>query len=117
MHGMRMDMSQRMSQQQVMSPRMYQSMEILQMPIMDLQEKINQELNENPVLELTEPDQDSPDFEAPEDVRDDRDPGSKELVIDEGSSNELDFDRLDALSKDWGDILNEEHRPSRNGMD
>src|SRR5262249_25190804 len=24
---------------------------------------------------------------------------------------------LDALSKDWGDILNEEHRPSRNGMD
>src|SRR6476646_3783094 len=117
MHGMRMDLSHRMAQQQVMSPRMYQSMEILQMPIMDLQEKIQQELNENPVLELTEPGEDSADFdEPPADARDDRDPGTKELVIDESGSNELDFDRLDALSKDWGDILNEEHRPSRNGV-
>ena len=46
-----------------------------------------------------------------------RDPGSKELVIDENGSNELDFDRLEALSKDWEDHFNEEHRPSRNGMD
>jgi RNA polymerase sigma-54 factor len=50
MHGMRMDLTQRMSQQQIMAPRMIQSMEILQMPIMDLQERIQQELDENPVF-------------------------------------------------------------------
>src|SRR3954465_12710801 len=115
MHGMRMDLSQRMSQQQIMAPRMYQSMEILQMPIMDLQERIQQELNENPVLELKEPG-DQEDFEAaPKEA--DRDPGDKELVIDSQGGNELDFDRLDALSKDWEDHFNEEHRPSRNSID
>src|SRR5439155_20531013 len=31
--------------------------------------------------------------------------------------SELDFDRLEALSRDWEDHFNEEHRPSRNGMD
>ena len=34
-----------------MAPRMIQSMEILQLPIMALQERIEQELGENPVLE------------------------------------------------------------------
>src|SRR5207245_2728385 len=45
------------------------------------------------------------------------DPGAGELVIDETGSNELDFDRLEALSKDWEDHFNEEHRPSRSGLD
>src|SRR5262245_21925469 len=98
MTSMRMDLSPRMSQVQVMSPRMYQSMEILQMPIMDLQEKIQQELNENPVLELAEPGDESgesgesADFDETPEPRDDRDPGAKELVIDEAHGNELDFD-------------------------
>jgi RNA polymerase sigma-54 factor len=106
-----------MSQVQIMAPRMIQSMEILQMPIMDLQERIQQELDDNPVLELTEPAEET-DFEEPEAAAaEERDPGAGELVIEDSGSNELDFDRLDALSKDWGDILNEEHRPSRNGID
>jgi len=113
---MRMDMtlSQRMGQVQIMAPRMIQSMEILQMPIMDLQERIHQELLENPVLEMKEPSAEDADFEAPA-APDERDPGVKELVIDK--NNELDFDRLDALSRDYGDLFNEEHRPSRNGLD
>ena len=54
---MRLDtsMHQRMSQHQILAPRMIQSMEILQLPIMDLQARIRQELDENPALELTEP--------------------------------------------------------------
>src|SRR5262249_18564524 len=40
----------------------------------------------------------------------------KELVIEEAGDNELDFDRLEALSRDW-DTFNEDHRPSRNGLD
>jgi RNA polymerase sigma-54 factor len=112
-----MDLSARMSQVQIMAPRMIQSMEILQMPIMDLQERIQEELYENPVLEMKEPTEET-EFETAEQTAEpERDPGASELVIEEGGGNELDFDRLDALSKDWGDILNEEHRPSRNSID
>src|SRR5690242_16432088 len=115
---MRMEttLSQRMSQDMRMAPRMIQLMEILQMPIMDLQERLQQELDENPVLELKEPTDETSveefDAEAP---REERDPGAGELVIDDRGSNEVDFDRLDAMSKDWDDHSNEEHRPSRNG--
>ena len=50
---MRLDTSQQMRTEMRlrMAPRMIQSMEILQLPIMALQERIEQELGENPVLE------------------------------------------------------------------
>ena len=41
-------------QKQVLAPRMIQSMEILQLPVMALQERIEQELIENPLLETRE---------------------------------------------------------------
>ncbi len=52
---MRLDTSQQMRTEMRlrMAPRMIQSMEILQLPIMALQERIEQELGENPVLEDT----------------------------------------------------------------
>jgi RNA polymerase sigma-54 factor len=122
---MRLDttMNTRLEQTMRLAPRMIQSMEILQLPIMALQERIQQELQENPVLELKES-SDEPavaesegvDFEVPP-LDDNRDPGAAELIIEDSGSNELDFDRLEAMSRDWGDVLNEEHRPSRNGMD
>ena len=56
---MRLDMGMGMQmrpelKQMILAPRMIQSMEILQLPIMALQERIEQELQENPVLELKE---------------------------------------------------------------
>ena len=45
-------MQQRLDQRMILAPRMIQSMEILQLPIMALTERIQQELQENPVLEL-----------------------------------------------------------------
>ena len=125
---MRLDIStsQRMTQQMILAPRMIQSMEILQLPIMALQERIQQELQENPVLELKETEEtpastgesEVEGYEAaPVGPDETYDPGAKELVIDENGGNELDFDRLEALSKDWEDHFNEEHRPSRNGID
>lgn len=121
---MRLDttMNQRMVQTMHLAPRMIQSMEILQLPIMALQERIQQELQENPVLELQEssdePSADGEDLDYDSSAAEDSsDPGDAELIIDDSGSNELDFDRLEALSRDWGDVLNEEHRPSRGGMD
>jgi RNA polymerase sigma-54 factor len=118
-------LSQRMTQSMVLAPRMIQSMEILQLPIMELQERIQQELDENPVLELKDTEETAPtegeaeNFEEPFEPapEDDRDPGAGELSIEDNGSNELDFERLDALSRDWEDHFNEEHRPSRNGLD
>jgi RNA polymerase sigma-54 factor len=114
------------TQQMVLAPRMIQSMEILQLPIMALQERIQEELQENPVLELKETNEEGgpiAEAEAEGDIAetppsdDGHDPGAAELVIDEAGDNEVDFDRLEALSRDWEDHFNEEHRPSRNGMD
>src|SRR5947207_1034943 len=48
--------SMRMDQRQMLTPRMIQSMEILQLPLAALEERIEQELQNNPVLELREPD-------------------------------------------------------------
>jgi RNA polymerase sigma-54 factor len=114
----------RMEQKMILAPRMIQSMEILQLPIMALQERIQQELQENPVLELQETSDETPAtgeeeaaVEEPAAETEEVNETEKELVIDETGDNELDFDRLDALSKDWEDHFNEEHRPSRNGLD
>ena len=46
----------RLEQRMKLAPHMIQSMEILQLPILALQERIEQELNSNPVLEIDEPD-------------------------------------------------------------
>lgn len=112
------ELGQRMnqSQQQILSPKMYQSMEILQLPILALQERIEQELNENPVLELR---QKRDDDDAPNEVNGEAhveeekpsDPDRDELVIDD--SGEGDFDRMDNINRDWDDFFDEEHRPSR----
>jgi RNA polymerase sigma-54 factor len=114
---MNTSMQQRMSQQQILAPRMIQSMEILQLPIMALQERIQQELQENPVLELVES-TDEPgaaEFDGSAETED-FDPGKEELIIDPRSAED-DFDRLEALNRDWENHFNEEHRPSRNGLD
>ncbi|MGN6370348.1 MAG: RNA polymerase factor sigma-54 [Phycisphaerae bacterium] len=47
-----------------LAPRMIQSMEILQLPLMALEERIEQELTANPVLERKESDYEAPDMTA-----------------------------------------------------
>src|SRR5438552_8588893 len=112
---MRLDttMTQRMDQRMILAPRMIQSMEILQLPIMALQERIQQELQENPVLELKDSsnDENAPDFDPDAEEQPVKD--TEPLVIDETGDNEQDFDRLEAMNRDWEDHFNEEHRPSR----
>ena len=124
--SMSMIPSMRPELRQYLAPRMIQSMEILQMPIMALQEKIQQELQENPVLELKEPTAEEVAAEEGTEVttvaaeqeaeKVEERATEGELVIDE-TSDELDFNRLDALSRDWEDHFSEEHRPSRNSLD
>ena len=44
----------RMEQRMKLSPRMIQSMEVLQLPLLALEERIEQEMEANPVLELVD---------------------------------------------------------------
>src|SRR5208283_3682251 len=106
----------RMVQKQVLAPRMIQSMEILQLPILALQERIEQEIEENPVLDLREDDPDLPS-ETPEvDGQDSPDAPSeeeRELVINETTRNEDDFERLMKMDEEWPEHFEEHSRPSR----
>src|SRR5207248_2765297 len=116
-----MTISARMDQKMILAPRMIQSMEILQLPIMALQERIQQELQENPVLEQKDTNEEpvaEPDFNADDatPAEEPRDYDSKELVIESEGSNADDFDRLLEMNKDWENSFNSEHRPSRNGI-
>jgi RNA polymerase sigma-54 factor len=106
MSGMRMgmDLGMRQSQQMTLAPRMIQSMEILQMSQAALEERIDQELQENPVLELKTAKKKEtaaePEFNA-------------DAPLKHDDTGDVEFQRLDELNKDWGDHFNEEHRPSR----
>jgi RNA polymerase sigma-54 factor len=113
--GMSMNMQTVQRQEMRLAPRMIQAMKILQLPIMELQERVEQELEENPVLERTDT-ADTPAVEEDGVQAEEKelDPDGP-LVIDD--DNELDFNRLEALNKDWEDHFNEEHRPSRSGME
>ncbi len=56
------------------NPRLYQAMDLLYMPLLDLQTRLEQELSENPFLELTEPDSDDEfEVDAEEDSGDEQD--------------------------------------------
>ncbi|MDH3296837.1 MAG: RNA polymerase factor sigma-54 [Gemmatimonadota bacterium] len=60
-----------MRQEMKINPRLYQAMDLLYMPLMDLQQHLKQELLANPFLEFSEPvedpDEEKPEEEKPED--------------------------------------------------
>jgi len=114
---MKLTFGQHLSQKmvQTMAPRMIQSMEILQMPLAELEERIEQELIDNPVLELREKDPTLP--EEPAEARESveaADVDQKELVVDEAHDLADDFERLVNLDADVPDHFDERPRPSAN---
>ncbi|MBN2218471.1 MAG: RNA polymerase factor sigma-54 [Pirellulales bacterium] len=108
----------RQVQKQILAPRMIQSMEILQLPILALQERIEQEMEENPVLEIRQDDPDLPTEEFEADSPDSPTVEERELVIDEGGDNEQDFERLLNLDEEqWPDQFEERTRRSREDLE
>ncbi len=116
---MRLSLGQelRLVQKQILAPRMIQSMEILQLPILALQERIEQEMQENPVLDQTEQDPDLPAEEVEHESPDAPTDEERELVIDEAKDNEADFERLMKLDEEWPDHFEERSRPSRDRIE
>jgi len=118
---MQLNISQhmKMSQQMKLAPRMIQSMEILQLPVMALKERIEQELRDNEMLEDQAADLDAPDVEIEiERAREEATSPSadeKELVVDNDHNNESDFERLLEMSEEWpGEDFSSGSKPSAN---
>jgi RNA polymerase sigma-54 factor len=71
----------RMKQEMKVNPRLYQAMDLLYMPLLDLQQHLKQELVANPFLDLVEPGEDGD-------------------LLEEEKDDELDEDEID-----WEEIL------------
>src|SRR5205085_10583196 len=101
------NLSQRMDQKLVMTRQMIQSIEMLQLPLMDLTENINQELTENPTLELKEPDlektidPDKPQAQVKEIIREEKE--QVENSKEPANETEARIKRLETLMKEWND--------------
>ena len=114
---MSMGLQARQMQTQKLAPRMIQSMEILQLPTLALQERIEQEMNENPLLEQQESDPLSPDEDEDErPSKDTRSEDEKELVVDNDHDNQEDFERLQNMVAELPSTFDDSFRRSANRM-
>ncbi len=119
---MRMSFGQemRMAQKQVLAPRMIQSMEILQLPMMALEERIEQEIQNNETLEVDEPGAEGSEGEAravatvvdAPDPAPERTVDEKPLVVDQEHANQADFERSYDWSSEYPESDDDRSRPS-----
>src|SRR5882724_1658218 len=91
MAGQGMHQTQNLALHQVLSPQLQQSLLILQTPLLELRNLVQQEMETNPVLE------ELPDEPAP-DERSDAEPSA-----DDNFSNE--FQKLASLDEEWRDYM------------
>lgn len=119
--SMRMSFGQemRMAQKQVLAPRMIQSMEILQLPLMALEERIEQEIQNNETLELVEPeaDPDAGGQDEPEPPASPQTTAEQPLVVDQEHANQADFERSYDWSNEYPDMDEDRRRPSAGRID
>src|SRR5687768_720696 len=102
--GMQLSQSMRPEMRQLLTPRMIQSMEILQLPLALLEERIEQELQNNPVLELdaaNAEDGGRMEVVSQADGRDERSEGERPLMLsaEEDSRSAKEFERLEKISE------------------
>ncbi|MFM8579442.1 MAG: RNA polymerase factor sigma-54 [Planctomycetaceae bacterium] len=116
---MRMSFGQemRMAQKQLLAPRMIQSMEILQLPSLALEERIEQEIENNETLERVEPEESPPVADGPpaEPVlppQSSMTADERPLVVDQEHANRDDFERSYDWSAEYPDSDDDRSRPS-----
>src|SRR5881296_3280559 len=118
--------STQLKQELKINPRLYQAMDLLYMPLLDLQQHLKQELLGNPFLELEEPDEErevqlSEDGDTPEEKEKtgDDEPDWEKLLLDNGSDGTPPRDLSEAReyvepvpveTKDLADHLREQVR-------
>lgn len=113
---MRFETSQHMKlgQHMKLAPRMIQSMEILQMPLAELEERIEQELESNATLEVVEGEPEEVVGALPEAAGDAS--GDAPMQIDEKSGRD-EFERLDSFEESNPDAAENEFSASDSSRD
>jgi RNA polymerase sigma-54 factor len=76
--------SVRLGQELRINPRLYQAMDMLTMPLLDLQQHLKQELQQNPFLDLVEPEEE--EEEETEATADEKEAAEEEAPSDEEAS-------------------------------
>ncbi|MGH7567451.1 MAG: RNA polymerase factor sigma-54 [Gemmatimonadales bacterium] len=108
------------------NPRLYQAMDLLYMPLLDLQQHLKQELLGNPFLELVEPEEDETATAAVEENKPEKEkagddePDWERILLDDGAESRgglLDFsdareyvEPVTVETRDLGDHLREQIR-------
>src|SRR4030042_346290 len=92
----------RLEQRMKLAPHMIQSMEILQLPLLALKDRIEQELNGNPVLELDENTTTETQPENPGEG-----PASQQVSADTDSEKDSDFERYSGPDDNFSEYLNQ----------
>lgn len=112
MSGPGLGMGQRMDyrQEQKLSRRMILSMKVLLLPITDLLDRVQEELQENPFLEQK-------DTKKKEEPAADADDFNPDGILKHDETGDAEFARLDELNTDWQDHFDSESRPSRGAID
>ena len=75
--------STQLKQEIKINPRLYQAMDLLYMPLLDLQQHLKQELMNNPFLEMVEP----------EEEEDEEEGQTEEAPEQEKATDEIDWER------------------------
>jgi len=122
---MRMSFGQemRLAQKQVLAPRMIQSMEILQLPVLALEERIEQEIQNNETLEIDEAGRDEGGGqeqvggEAAAEPVATKTVDETPLVVDHEHANQADFERSYDWSAEYPDSDDDRSRPSAAQID
>ena len=101
---MRFDLSQKLrtSQQLRLAPRLIQSMEVLQMPLAQLQERVEQELERNVAIEQVEPQAGDEDGAQPQEQVEQEIP-EKPLESGEAAETGAAFERAREFERDYGE--------------
>src|SRR5438045_796885 len=80
--------STQLKQELKINPRLYQAMDLLYMPLLDLQQHLKQELLNNPFLDMVEPEEDEEEGEEEETVEAETPPEEKT------SNDEIDWEEI-----------------------
>lgn len=118
---MKLDMTHqmRLEQRMKLAPRMIQSMEILQLGTLALLEKIEAELNSNPVLEIAEPSETEGNAESNVQQQTEAETNEKDLKINRDNNKVDGFERLSDFAEhtDDDDYLHRTEVSKRTGDD
>src|ERR1700741_2218308 len=84
-----------LKQEMKINPRLYQAMDLLYMPLLDLQQHLKQELLNNPFLEMVEPEEEEEEGENAAEPKNQNPETAKEQQKDEIDWEEILLDGFD----------------------